>query len=1530
MSPMPAVIRPERRLSPSRSPDDQIPTHSLWHTNHSQLIAALVQDAVSSTREPTSHLSRLPSALSQILPYVLEQFPPRDVPASRDVKGRNGDVTRCTRLEIARALLLGMNFGLIVRDARRGNKRKGRTKDGWEDEAGWMRTMVLVLAAFGHVCTEASSKTLQAIFKEDFDLDGATGVLKGSAAVSTICHIVVRSIIIVMETVVSSLSPSFAEWPQNILRKILLAIVTSDQPCSESSSVSLQILEEFTSVLLKALRYSEQGSTQGSSPLHLSLYGEILHVIPLASRSNPSEQKKLRFLSDPLLLIRYCIMPMVRASVWDERFRPRCAVALRKASALLLADAKQKDFRVPEASHHSQATSFVVDGVVEVLSIFMSALGSPARKGTEPPAHAMRPLIVSDGFVRKLSEWMRSARNPRLVQLLLMPILEQLAGIEGNWDHCGQLIDIIVQLDATFSADQSADPLAKYVLKWLMGTACVRADLLHVDAALESPSKDHHGRRQKIGKLPNAQSESMLRVFCIRYLGTIRRPYEQGRQITCCLLSLFNDNSHFIRTAVAVAISFRCLNDSPTASLQDSPHHQPNGTCIGAPHTSRNPYLFLLKCAKEACSSSSSSFQLSTEGDTFELWAISLTEHIFRKCPLLPERPDMLNAALLEMKRMLNVSGEHLEESNDTMTELTARILGAILSIWFPEGRPERTSIIARHAQDEVLGVVDAAIPFLKVVRKDSRKHIRLRCLEICRRILRDISDLPRIDAIRTIVKGSSADQHDNDIQTRLFRDAILASRATELKMHDSTDVPPDNGPSQQATTKQSHIQAAAGAHASKQKVHVNRHPQDSLNGSTSSTGSREHGRPSGNGKGRREDSSNGSDEKKLVNDFYGRLREYVEGDVIHPSRPSSQKVKSEEPQALTEDEAGVPRLHPMARATQLREEAPPHSKHAKVPSRITSKHSKKGQNDNKPNPAYSNLPLDSIDALAAEHIHQLDSHVPKKPLDATLDEDPLMHLSEIMTSDEDSGEQVAPGHFFLGRRGSSKIIAGPEAEVTPTDSGEKKRKTHSNEEGSSIRASRSRRSEDIAAKKTPSSARVAVGPPSNITRERLGSDKSRQTQPLSKGSGVKQQTDVRKQKRGSKAAQDLKMALLSQPRKKSLLENPARRLSTERRGEAALANGTVAQKKGELVVSSVRRADVPILAAKKLAQSAQDEPEKPGGTASATDSLSPLSYEDDGEPLDEHAFEQEVSEDNIQQEEFESVVQKESTAHKGQEKELGYPADSTNLHQIDNKWAPILSRHISRPVTPTGRVHSPFIQQSTPDSREDVYPTDVTSKRALGPQLRSAQTSFHSLPELPSLTSSPNFVQTYVNSTVSAFLRPCFRRGVERVLQHLVFGRPDAEAYTSEDDEMTHIPNRAPSKYKPRHKKPLHPVLRAIFNLDPTVFVDLCSSLDIPATTGTWTQALDVIHSCLSGPSNILWDLEAAVGPIDVAQGLVILRDQVLVGAMCHRKGMMQPGGLGMDPKPLGASRNGLAGSAGDLLLADAQGFLKWVQGIV
>ncbi|KAJ3024264.1 hypothetical protein HKX48_003089 [Thoreauomyces humboldtii] len=174
-------------------------------------------------------------------------------------------------------------------------------------------------------------------------------------------------------------------------------------------------------------------------------------------------------------------------------------------------------------------------------------------------------------------------------------------------------------------------------------------------------------------------------------------------------------------------------------------------------------------------------------------------------------------------------------------------------------------------------------------------------------------------------------------------------------------------------------------------------------------------------------------------------------------------------------------------------------------------------------------------------------------------------------------------------------------------------------------------------------------------------------------------------------------------------------------------------------------------------------------------------------------------------------------------------------------------------------------------------------------------------------------------------FLRPRLRAAAMLLLSHL-FPLPG-------------LPRQGNGGYvrQPRRRRYLHPILKRVFTLDPGLLMECLAPFPLPeddeeAGGGSsapssdaddeevgvkgharWRKAVRAARERLMPTSRILQELESEMqgGGLSVAQGMVIVRDQVLVRVLCLRKGGASEGEEGEE-----VGRRDVA-----------QGFLAWFE---
>ncbi|KAI8913111.1 hypothetical protein DFJ77DRAFT_466816 [Powellomyces hirtus] len=739
-------------------------------TDHNHpLILSILNKPTATATIPQGLLTPLLPWLAKHYHYPAQHDPP---PAERDRQNRT----------VARALLMDLNQDILARE-----RESGRSWDAvWLQYVAWIA-----------VAKSCPRPTLVSIFTKPLN----NNLRHTIPIASTLAHILVTTLLnLINIPSTTKTHVMMARYAAHTCRDLVLLLVHMVTEPSGESEKELAIVEQVAQVFFKSLSHAEKSlgpnvAASVSSTLQLSLYADLIHFLPATLSHTPAASSTIRFLSHPLLLIRHCVLPVIRTCIWSrdhasgsgggarvlydiERFLYAWSLSSTNKSTSTV-NHKMDPFSAPTVSH----LKLIVTQITQLLKILANAVvAAPrikkmaARSGSpdKSKSKSMRPLIISDALAASLLKWSKTAHPTKAVHLFLIPILEQCLGVEENWQNGEKIVAGLFAAEAqtttqghhetavhSYNAQSTSYVAAtvQWMTRWLILTACWRREASSTlnqskgsqfAASLFAPAAaDVSNDIIKVGRLPDAEAETILRLFCIRLLGMAKNG---NRQITLCLLSLFDDPSLRVRRTVAQAITYRCLNllhqDLDPSAPQTLRHRRNNTTCTGHMHPDfDNPFTYIIQCAKDACSDSTTKLFAATamtdshwrgserERDTFGLWAAETARHITGGCPLMM-KGRVISQTLVRIEKLLKST-----HAVQTLRQTLFRIFEEILSVLMPD-------VIVDHrgtansgnsgtgAQSTLSDIIPSALKIMRALTTDPSPDLRLAGLSLCRKIL--------------------------------------------------------------------------------------------------------------------------------------------------------------------------------------------------------------------------------------------------------------------------------------------------------------------------------------------------------------------------------------------------------------------------------------------------------------------------------------------------------------------------------------------------------------------------------------------------------------------------------------------------------------------------------------------------------------------------------------------------------------------------------------------------------------------------
>ncbi|KAJ3149859.1 hypothetical protein HDU86_006816 [Geranomyces michiganensis] len=590
---------------------------------------------------------------------------------------------------------------------------------------------------------------------------------------------------------------------------LLMSLLTD-----EAGDEELEVLEVFASALFKGLSDREKCQAPNATgwspePSRLALYADLVLFLPATFRHRTNRlpaHEPIRFLASPLMLIRCCVVPVVRACVWShDRSSTGGARVMRDLEQFLLAWATSL------TKSNRGDLGGVMSQIARLLRMLANSMvAAPRLKNNVGNA---QPLLISDTLASSLLGWAKPSQPSQAVHLLLIPLLEQCLAVQDNWPNAEKIIAGLYAAEEQSSRETDGPGSVLWITRWLILTACWRRDTHGLAAAFNRQQSLNYGLASvafepseiKVGKMPTAEAETVLRLFCIRLLGMARTG---NHQITLCLLSLFDDTSLRVRRTVAHAIAYRSLNllhqdrDPLAYRMLRHHHHRRTKRCSGHLHPNfTNPFLYILSCAEDACSTSampadravliSSVWRSSAnERETFGLWAAETAAHI-ADCNLF--NADTMRRSVADTCDRIRTLCQSKDAARGQLRRETLwEVLAGLLSPWVASAADERVKNVpvvfanmppSPPPLDDAMQNVLAA---LLVFRRDSSTVLRMQCLKLCEKLGGACGEAYH-SALRDVVTGMVGQRNEINDEPRvadLVSDVLNSVRKNDARRH--------------------------------------------------------------------------------------------------------------------------------------------------------------------------------------------------------------------------------------------------------------------------------------------------------------------------------------------------------------------------------------------------------------------------------------------------------------------------------------------------------------------------------------------------------------------------------------------------------------------------------------------------------------------------------------------------------------------------------------------------------------------------
>ncbi|KAI9333453.1 hypothetical protein BDR26DRAFT_868381 [Obelidium mucronatum] len=521
----------------------------------------------------------------------------------------------------------------------------------------------------------------------------------------------------------------------------------------------LLMVEYFLKGLLKGLNKLEKRCTATSTNQKMILVAIFTDCSAFLARSitclpllaTPSTHQKptvIKLMSHPLLLLKHIVNPILRLAIWQptiHQFASQCLTELATRVQNVCKDLskpradKKVSWKEPTSSKgstHAQRSGTVpwlisealssavhVAGFLEIMAKWLTTSVSDESEDGDSLPGKISCLDRRTSF--EIIQWTLSTRiySARLVQLFLLPFLEQVAGL-GGIENTKECVEIVIGVyNGRIGKDKGSIPerplmdtsqpqnTIHYLTKWLITTACSRTE--KDGKAVNVSSDNSQPQPPTNAKFVSYESMLNLRKFAIHLLGILTNG---NREISLCLLSLFDDFDPEIRKAAAHALAIRSLNNDPahfhipnsTIISSNAVHHRESGECIfddprdaygiahwfrqneadggglvsvsrredrwvGLPTALKTPFKYLIWCLDDSVGFEEvdSKWQGSDlERASFGEWAFYISKHIYSECPILAN-PNIYS---------MSTKGLHLPTLSDPRQKSVVKVANELMS----------------------------------------------------------------------------------------------------------------------------------------------------------------------------------------------------------------------------------------------------------------------------------------------------------------------------------------------------------------------------------------------------------------------------------------------------------------------------------------------------------------------------------------------------------------------------------------------------------------------------------------------------------------------------------------------------------------------------------------------------------------------------------------------------------------------------------------------------------------------------------
>lgn len=428
------------------------------------------------------------------------------------------------------------------------------------------------------------------------------------------------------------------------------------------------------------------------------IYGDIAVMIP-CTISAGSPDNSFKIMTNPVLLSQHLTKHTLEIGMHNVLLNATVASVLFRIGKSLHYFSKQAEIaNIP--GHTYKTLKHIGDYCLILRRIFQT---------NGPAIHVQ---CVDKITMDSIYHWLKEFNSVNMANMLILPLLELLTAIEGNWTMCSSFTRRLLDKSEFRLSDRSGMKMYDLTSKWILASVLDRG---------------------------NASAQ---RIWCIHFLGEFGFEHSLAQ---AALISVFDDPHYEIRLAVSKVMAILTLNitQQSTGVIHTETECRLSSRGDFGKHSKNLMFLsfeYFMGQLSSFVETVKSDKPPINERETFGLWALHLSKHIFCTCRILTSQftssasqshiigimahiSSVLHSGLTESRKSDSQPSLNSETRFVYAYVVTGFITGACISKF--KTKNAKTPVVP-------LELISSFLPVLLTLRMDCQVMIRIKVLEIC------------------------------------------------------------------------------------------------------------------------------------------------------------------------------------------------------------------------------------------------------------------------------------------------------------------------------------------------------------------------------------------------------------------------------------------------------------------------------------------------------------------------------------------------------------------------------------------------------------------------------------------------------------------------------------------------------------------------------------------------------------------------------------------------------------------------------